>query len=418
MAESTKPDVATRTATEPGLRGRDILLVSSDDYDAGLKTSKHQLTACLSRHNRILFVESVGLRRPAARPKDLGRIRRKVARFLAGPQRREENLWVYTPLVIPFHESALARAFNDRFLSFCIRRASRTLGFHDPLLWIFLPTAAGIAGRCGERMLVYYCVDDFAQFTGSDVAVVNALDRELTQKADVVFASAEALADRKRVLNPNTHYIPHGVDIEHFRQALDGPAVPADIADLRGPVITYWGWLSDYFDQDAVAAMAAAHPEWNILLIGESTVDLSRLEAFANVRILGTRPYETLPAYAARSDVLLILRKVTALTRSMNPLKLREYLATGRPVVSSPLPEVVACCDTKYKGAVAIADSPAGVTAAVEGFLATATPERAAQIASSVADESWEARLNLISREILAVEERRGVRQSSEALRP
>jgi len=418
VTESIRKDVDTQVRAEPGLRGRDILLLSSDDYEAGLKTSKHQLTECLSRHNRILFVESVGLRRPAARAKDLGRIRQKVARFVAGPQKRADNLWVYTPLAIPLHQRPLVRAFNDRFVSFCIRRAAQTLGFCDPLLWIFLPTVAGVAGRCGERLLLYYCVDDFAQFTGSDVAVINALDRELTCKSDVVFASAESLADRKRILNPNTHYIPHGVDVEHFRRAVDGMAVPADIADLRGPVITYWGWISDYFDQDAVADMATTHPEWNILLIGESTVDLSWLRSFANVRILGTRPYETLPGYAARSDVLLILRKVTALTRSMNPLKLREYLATGRPVVSSPLPEVQACCDTKYKGAVTVAESPHGVTAAVEAFLASATPERAARIAALVADESWEVRLTRISREILAVEAQRDARQASNRVRP
>ncbi|MBI2300212.1 MAG: glycosyltransferase [Armatimonadetes bacterium] len=390
----------------PTLRGRDILLVSSDDFEAGLKTSKHQLTALLARHNRVLFIESIGLRRPRAGGKDLSRIGRKLRRFLAGPQRREDHLWVFTPLAIPLHDRPWARAFNAWFLARCVRRAAARLSFRDPILWVFLPSAAGIVGRCGEALVVYYNVDDFAQFTGSDAPVVNALDEELTRRADVVFASAESLAERKRTINPNTHYLPHGVDTEHFRTALAGLPVPADIADLTGPVLCYWGWISDYFDVAVVDGMAAARPGWSVLLIGESTIDLSRLRERPNVRILGSRPYESLPAYAARSDVLLIVRRLNDLTRSMNPLKLREYLATGRPVVSSPLPEVVSS-QSKYGAAVASATTAEEFVAAAERFLSTATPERPERIAALVADESWEARLAVIAAEVRAAEARR-----------
>ncbi|NUQ01928.1 MAG: glycosyltransferase, partial [Armatimonadetes bacterium] len=360
------------------LRDRDILLVSSDDYEAGLTTSKHQLTRRLVRDNRVLFIESVGLRRPGASGKDLRRIVRKIGRFLRGPRRLGERLWIFTPLVIPFHDLPWARALNRWFLARCVRRVARRLGFEAPLLWLFLPTAAGLVGEVGESLVVYYNVDDFAQFRGSDVATVTALDEELTRAADVVFASARAVAERKREVNPNTWYSPHGVDVEHFRKALEAPPPPADIADLSGPIVGYWGWIADYFDLDSVAAVAAARPDWTLLLIGEATISLTSLSGLRNVRILGPRPYESLPAYAAQCEVLLIPRKLTALTQSMNPLKLREYLATGRPVVSAPLPEVVEARDDCYGDAVSIASNGDEYVAAIAAHLAIASPERRA----------------------------------------
>lgn len=391
---------------EPVLRGRDILLVSSDDYEAGLKTSKHQLTARLARDNRVLFIESVGLRRPRATGKDTGRIARKLRRFLAGPRPIEDGLWIFTPLAVPLHDRPWARRFNGWFMARCIRKVARKLGFRRPVLWMFLPSAAGVVGRCGEALVVYYNVDDFAQFTGSDVAVITALDDDLTRRADVVFASAEALADRKRALNPHSYYSPHGVDVAHFSRALEDLPPPDDIADLGRPTIGYWGWIADYFDLEAVEALADAHPEWRVLLIGEATIDVSRLRARANVRLLGTRPYETLPAYAAHCDVLLIARRMTDLTRSMNPLKLREYLATGRPVVSSPLPEVVAARERKYGDAVRIAATPDEFVAAVESLVAA--PPDPGRVAALVADESWSARLAEVAGLVLEAEARRG----------
>lgn len=389
------------------LTGRDILLVSSDDYEAGLKTSKHQLTARLARDNRVLFIESVGLRRPTASAKDVGRIRQKLRRCCEGPRAVDDHLWILTPLAIPLHDQRWARAFNAWFLSYQVRRAARRLGFRETLLWMFLPSAAGVAGRVGERLLVYYNVDDFAQFTGSNATVINALDDELTRRADVVFASARSLADRKRELNPNTHYSPHGVDVEHFAGALLDQPVPDDITGLTHPVIGYWGWIADYFDLESVAAVADAMPHATVLLIGESRIDLADLKSRPNVRCLGTRPYEQLPAYASRCDVLLIPRRLNALTESMNPLKLREYLATGRPVVSSPLPEVLDAKADKYGEAVAIASTPDEYVAAVQAQLAAWPPERRAGIAALVADESWEARLAAVAAEVLAAEQRR-----------
>lgn len=382
------------------LAGRDILLISSDDFEAGLKTSKHQLTARLVERNRVLFIESVGLRRPTTSGKDVGRIKQKLRRFLAGPQRREENLWVFTPLVIPFHDQPWARRFNAWFMARCVRKVARKLGFCDPLLWMFLPSAAGIVGRGGESCVIYYNVDDFSQFTGSNAAVIQALDDDLTRAADVVFSSSQTLADLKRELNPNTHYSPHGVDYAHFRTALDAPELPADAADLAKPVIGYWGWVADYFDLGAVCAIADRQ-EWTVLLIGESTIDLSRLADRPNVRILGTRPYEQLPAYAALCDVLLIPRLRNPLTERMNPLKLREYLATGRPVVSSPLPEVSVAAERKYGAAVRLATTPEEWVAQVADLLAN--PLDPVEVSALVADETWEARLEEVSSRIAEV---------------
>ncbi|HIE50782.1 MAG TPA: glycosyltransferase family 1 protein [Armatimonadetes bacterium] len=377
------------------LEGRDIILFSSDDYECGLTTSKHQLTKRLAGHNRVLFVESIGLRRPRATKRDLGRILRKLVSFCRFYRRIDEHLIVYTPLVLPFHDLPTVRWLNRLLLSATLRFVCRWLRFRRPLLWIFLPTAADLVGQFGEECVIYYNVDDFAQFTGSDVKTITALDEQLTRTADIVFTSARNLYQRKRPLNPNTHYLPHGVEVEHFARALgESLPRPSDIAAIPPPIIGYYGFIGDYFDTDLVAGIADARPQWSVVLIGESRLDLSDLTARPNVYWLGPKPYEELPAYAAAFDVALLARKLNPLTRSMNPLKLREYLAAGRPVVSVPMPEVVSA----YGDLVYIADDAPGFVAAIEEILATDTPAARRHRAAAVASESWEAKLERISR--------------------
>jgi glycosyltransferase involved in cell wall biosynthesis len=399
------------TPSDQRLQGRDILLVSSDDWEAGLKTSKHQLTSRLALDNRVLFVESIGLRRPSAGSKrDKGRIAKKVRRFLAGPQPKADNLWVFTPLAIPLHDRPWARRFNAWFVSWSVWRTARKLGFQRPLLWMFLPSAAGLVGRCGESLVIYYNVDDFAQFTGSHKPTVVAMDEQLTRAADVVFATSEPLTERKRELNPNTYQAPHGVDYQHFRAALDGPPPPPELAGLvgSGPIIGYWGWINDYFALDEIATAAEARPEWQFVLIGAAVVDVSRLESLPNVHLLGSRPYEVLPQYAAHCDVLLIPFRINELTHHVNPLKLREYLAAGVPVVSTPMPDVVATKAAKYGEAVELAETGPEFIAAIEQQLAVPKSERAEAISALVADESWEARLARVSERVLEAEANKG----------
>ena len=166
-------------------------------------------------------------------------------------------------------------------------------------------------------------------------------ERKLLERVDCVFAVNEPLARRKRELNPETHVAPHGVDHALFARALDASApLPADLADLPKPVIGFYGTLQDWVDLDLIGEIARRHPDWSVVLIGRLLVDIEPLARSPNVHLLGARPYEQLPAYCKGFDVGLIPYRSPTSCVFRNPLKLREYLSAGLPVVSTSLPEV------------------------------------------------------------------------------
>jgi glycosyltransferase involved in cell wall biosynthesis len=243
-------------------------------------------------------------------------------------------------------------------------------------------------------MLIYYCVDEYTAFSGVPSASLAEMERQLLGRADVVFASAERLYQSKARVNPNTFLVRHGVDYQHFRKALDaGTVVPDEIAGLPRPVIGYFGLMSpDWVNIDLLAHVARRFAHGSLVLLGKVAMDLSALTNLPNVHVLGRKPYAALPAYCKGFDVAVIPFPVSEVTLNANPLKAREYLAAGLPVVSTPVPEVevLGCCR--------IGRSPEAFTDEIEAALADPgpRPERSAPLAS----ESWEARLGEIGQHL------------------
>jgi glycosyltransferase involved in cell wall biosynthesis len=229
---------------------------------------------------------------------------------------------------------------NRKALQWSVKRAARRLGFHDAVTWTFLPASAEVAGSLGERVLVYHCVDEFSEFTGTDKAAILELEERLMQKSDCVIVSSDRLLASKRSHNPKTFLVTHGVDIGHFRKACDPQTeVPADIASLKKPIIGFFGLIADWVDLDLVRFLAESRPHWNFVLIGKCTTDTRALDPLENVHLLGPRSYQDLPRYAKAFDAAILPFAVNELTLAANPLKLREYLAAGLPVVSTAIPE-------------------------------------------------------------------------------
>ncbi|HUP42696.1 MAG TPA: glycoside hydrolase domain-containing protein [Thermoanaerobaculia bacterium] len=328
------------------LRGHDIVCFAND-WDSDPLSKKHVMVR-LARDNRVLWVNSLGCRNPTASARDLRRVAKKLADFLRGRRQVAENLWVTSPLVVPFHGSAAARRFNRWWLAASLRWTCRRLGMKRPITWSFLPSSGDVVGRLGERLVVYQCVDEYSEFTGADAAAISALEARLAARADVVLVSAGPLYESKRRLNRETHLVTHGVELEHFRRALD-PATepPADLGrpaggaarDPERPVIGFFGLIADWVDLDLVAHLARSRPRWELVLIGQADTDVSGLASLPNVRLLGRRSYDDLPAYCKGFDVAILPFKINELTLAANPLKLREYLAAGLPVVATAIPE-------------------------------------------------------------------------------
>ncbi len=373
------------------LEGRDLICFSND-WD-GDPLSKTHLMRLLSASNRVLWVNSIGYRTPGASKADLARAWRKLRRFFGPVRQVEPNLFVLNPLAIPAYGPA-ARSWNRRLLRAQILRAARRLGFRDPISWAFLPAAAVVAGTLGESALIYHCVDEFSAFAGVSGPAMAGLEADLLARADLVIVSAERLLRSKGPANPRTRLVRHGVDFDHFRKALDpATAVPAEIADLPGPVLGYFGLISDdWVDLEILAALAGRFPGGSLVLIGKSTIDLSGLGALPNVHILGRKPYAELPSFCRGFDVALIPFPISELTLNANPLKAREYLAAGLPVVSTPIPEVAILphCRT--------ASGPGAFADAVEAALLHPGPS--VERSESMRSEGWRARLGEIDRHL------------------
>jgi glycosyltransferase involved in cell wall biosynthesis len=372
------------------LRGRD-LVVFSNDWD-GDPLSKVHIMRILARDNRVLWVNSIGNRAPKANAHDLQRIWRKLSSFTEGIREVEPHLFVLAPLAIPLYGSEVVRATNRELLRLQVKRAMSKLHFKRPISWSFLPASAPVSGTLGEEFVIYHCVDEFSAFSDTNGQHIAELEGRLLRRADLVITSAERLRENKAKVNPNTVLVRHGVDFQHFVKACD-PAtqIPEDIAKLPGPRFGFFGLMADWVDQEAMIATAKAHPEGSVVIIGKVApdCDVSAMKAVPNIHFLGRKPYTSLPGYCRAFDVALMPFTVNELTLNSNPLKVREYLAAGLPVVSTDIPEV------RKVGLCKLATSTEDFVRKVDECLAEGGgPNR--ERAERIFEESWDARVEEI----------------------
>jgi glycosyltransferase involved in cell wall biosynthesis len=374
------------------LEGRDIVCLGFGEWDAELWTNQQHLMARLARRNRVLFLESLGLRQPRLAGPDLRRMARRVERAAAGA-RSVDGLHVLSPLVIPVHGRPRINALNVRLLRAQVGRAARAVGLERPLLWSYVPQAEWLVETLQPSAIVYHCVDDIAAQKGVQAAAFRIAEARFAARADLVLASAPALAERMRALNDRVFYTPNVADTERFATALqDGPTDPG-LAALPRPRIVFTGAVvATKLDLDLLEGVARARPGWSIALVGpvgagDPRTDVSVLKRLPNVHLLGWRPYAALPEVLRGADAALVPYAINELTRSVFPMKVYEYLAAGLPVVTTPLPAL-----DGIAGIEVAADVPATV-AAVERALAGDGPDARRERSAAARGHSWEARL-------------------------
>jgi glycosyltransferase involved in cell wall biosynthesis len=379
------------------IQGQGIICITQDWQ--GDPTSKKHIMRILSKQNRVIWVNSIGVRRPTVSAYDLHRIVYKLRRIVSGCREVEPNIFVLDPPVLPLPGVVLAERLNRFILAARLRQLCRRLGMDRPLLWTFQPNVNWLLGSLNERLVIYHCVDDHSELPGVSKEVIAGMERDLVRQADIVLTTAEKLCAERRAINPRTYFIPHGVDAAHFSRALDPKtAVASEIRTLPKPVIGFFGLLADWVDLDMIGALARARPKWSFALVGKAQTDLHAVQGLSNVHLIGQRPYSALPGYCRGFDVGVIPFRMNELTLRVNPLKLREYLAAGLPVVSTPLPEVV-----RYQGVVHIATNREGFLEEIEAALKERTSEGDRARVTMMQSEGWEARVDEMSR---LVEER------------
>jgi glycosyltransferase involved in cell wall biosynthesis len=379
-----------------------IIALSKDWHED--PTSNHHVLRELAKTRRVLWLNSLATRKQnITNARDLSKIKRKLREFTQGAVNVENDLWVATPLVLPLPQSKIAGALNRQILRVTVRALRAQLGIDKFHLMTFLPNTAPYVGTLDEQLAIYYCVDEWATFSGLDREGTIAMERQLLERVDATFTTSLALRDKKAAHCKHTYLAPHGVDHAKFARAIDDALpIPADLAALPGPRIGFFGTLRDFLDYELMAHVAKARPDWSFALIGQELCDIGPLKGLPNVHLLGQKKHHELPAYCKGFDVGLVPYRIDNDVKFINPLKLREYLSAGLPVVSTGMPEV-----QPYAHLCHIADTGDAMVAAIERALTEGSREARIQRSAGMGSETWEARVASILRVVDQFEARK-----------
>jgi len=305
------------------------------------------------------------------------------------------NLYVLSPFMLPFQGNKIIDTLNKCSVIFSVRFFRRILGFGNILTWTTVPNVAGIAGKLGEKLIIYNCTDDYSLWPGGNRDLIMAQEKALLKKADLVFASSDSLFENCSKLNKNTYLFPHAVDLRHFEKA-DRSCVPHDLKTVPHPIIGFFGLLYEKINFNLLVKVARSYPDTSLVLIGKQGIDLSYLKDEKNIVLIGQVPFGDLPKYAVHFDVGLMPYVLDDEIRKSAPLKLKEYLALGLPVVSVEVKDV-----HKYGNLVYIARNSDDFIKKVGLALCENDPELKRLRKKAVCGETWEKRVQYLESVLL-----------------
>jgi glycosyltransferase involved in cell wall biosynthesis len=337
------------------ITGHDIVFISSIEWDFLWQVHQEVALHFAKAGNRVLYIENTGIRVP--RPRDSARIVRRLQRwisslFAGGVREVLPNILVSSPLVLPPFGGPVARWVNRWLLITTLRRILTRLG-RDPLLWTYLPTDTAVelirSLSTEKSVVVYYCGADFSLLASHSAACRNT-EVELLRLSDIVLTICPALADRCKLTNDNVHIVPPMIDLGAFplsqphewftSEPPQSSTQSTALQHLPRPIIGYVGGLHRLLDVDLLAAMIKKRPRWSWVFVGGATSDMGKLRALPNVRLAGQLPHKKLANWIGQFDVCIVPYLNNALTATVVPMKIGEYLAMGKPVVSTDLPMV------------------------------------------------------------------------------
>jgi glycosyltransferase involved in cell wall biosynthesis len=394
------------------LRDRSIICFGGEDWWYHHPHSKAHLMRKFARAgNKVIFVNSISMGLPGLAHKDLlPRIRRKLRSYSKLARDTEDGITVVSPASLPFFGTAAARNVNRRLLSAQIGKLARSRGLTKPILWIAIPTAAEMIGTLDEAAVVYQVSDKYDANTmdhATDPALIRRLHEHAIDAADLVFYSGRKLFNEATRGCDRSYLLEQGVDYDHWRRVGDGTvAVAPQVANIPRPRLGYFGAIEPWLvDQELIKRAARERPEWQWIFIGNKSRGLE-IEGLANTHFLPPVPYAELPSYAAGFDVCVLPWETEqSFTSYGSAIKVREYLATGKPVVIAPLPEYESMGDV-----LRIARSRDEFLRLVADALLESDPRAREKRQAAVAAGTWDARASFVGNlieEVLATKEDR-----------
>jgi len=371
---------------------KEIDIVCFGDNDWWYHNRGHmdiQLMRCYARTRRILYVNSVVIRKLNIHEGKMfiHRVRRKLQSIMRGMQPSGvKNMFVYSPFTMPVHHIRFAREFNNLALRMQIHRWLRKLEMKTPVIWVACPGAAETAVKLPRIKFVYQRSDCYEEFPGIDAKQVKQYDRLLKEHADLVVYANKALMAKEKSQCRKVIYLDHGVDYDLFAKAHQDNSIPDEMRYIPHPILGFYGGIDEHTSNiSLIEEVADLLPDFSVVLIGSSSVNLANLASRKNVYILGQKPYEQISHYGKCFDVCFMPWQYNDWIAACNPVKLKEYLALGKPVVSTPFSEL-----NNYEELVEIADNAESFAQAVRKSLEEDSPDKVSIRRDKVADCTWD----------------------------
>lgn len=377
------------------------LLVFSDDWGRHPSSCQH-LVRRLGRRYSVRWVNTIGMRMPRF---DMTTLRRGCEKlrswtFRSGPVVAETDVStaelldfaVISPRMWPWFTRPFDRRLNRSLLE---RQLEPVLAdLPRPVVGVTtVPIAADLVGRLSVDRWVYYCVDDFSVWPGLDGETLQRMDADLVGRVDSVVAVSEVLRDRVRRFGRDAELLTHGIDLDHWRRA-DASRQPSEIDSVPGPIALFWGVIDRRMDVSFVQSIVERF-DGTALLVGPQDNPDPALERMDRVRLLPPVPYAELPSWAAAADVLVMPYADLPVTRAMQPLKLKEYLATGKPVVARDLPAV-----REWADALDVATTAEQFARQVMTRAGTGIPVDQERARTRLVDETWDRKAEQFAKQL------------------
>lgn len=382
----------------------EFICISGMDFGDAFRGSKQNIALELSKNNnRVLYVEYVEPSKTLFNifkyPRFVGG---KILRWLKGVRLENKNLYIYSPppVMLPLGERfSIIESINQCLLKVLVKRVVKKLAFSKPILWIFIYNAADLIGSFNEKLSCYHCVDEWSALQTDNPKIGRNIKREeerILKKADIVFTVSIPLFESKRTVNSNTHYLPLAADFFQFNQAMsDRTKIPEDIEKIVRPKIGFIGSIvANKVDLDLIYFMGHSRPGWSFIFVGpiSKSVNISRFSRLDNIHFLGYKKLHQLPGYLKDFDVAIIPYLLNEVTKGVSPLKLYEYLAAGKPVVSTNIPEAY-----PLKEVIKIADNKDAFISNIEYLLKNDTKEDVQKRLDVARQNTWNKRVMVFS---------------------
>ncbi len=367
---------------------RSIVCFSINEWGDVPRNQVQLMRVAEDRGYGVLYVETVGLRRPEFSRRDVAKIGRRLLQAIRPLRRVGPGFWVLSPLALPVHGYKGVDRLNQLLLGMQVRSASRRLGLTHPILWSYLPQAVALRRVLKPSATVYFRCDEYTEYRGVDVERIKQLEREAIAHADLCLASAKQYLDGVLKSARRSLWLPNAVELEHYR-----PPVPPDpYESLNRPVLLMMGTLEYWLDVDLLRGVAELRLGWTIVLAGPLRTDLSPLQKTGNVHYLGVLDYAALPDYIGWADVGIIPFRRVKFIEGASPGKVFQYLAAGKPVVITRILE-----PDDFGEFVYFADeTPEDFVRAVEQALEDDSPARRAERREKMREHTWERRFDAV----------------------